>query len=321
MTMRQDATLTFVEPLAARVSHDVARLPGVLDIETARIVPARLRAGTRTRTLAITGLASAPHLTRVIDRRRGAIELPADGLVLSQMLGEILSVRAGDTLYVEILEGRRPVRAVTVAGLVDDSLGLQAYMRLEPLHRMLREGHSVSSVALTLDPAARARFYAAVKARPAIAGVAMRDTALQNFRDTMAEHMDLSIFINVAFAAIIAFGVVYNSARVSLSERSRDLASLRVLGFTRAEISLILLGEIAILTIVALPIGIGIGYLFGELIMTVFTNEVYRLSFVAAPATIAWTWLTVIAATMVSGLLVRRRLDRLDLVGVLKASE
>jgi putative ABC transport system permease protein len=133
--------------------------------------------------------------------------------------------------------------------------------------------------------------------------------------------MNLSIVINVAFAAVIAFGVVYNSARVSLSERSRDLASLRVLGFTRGEISLILLGEIAILTVVALPIGVGIGYLFGELIMAVFTNEVYRLSFVAAPATIAWTWLTVIAATMLSGLLVRRRLDRLDLVAVLKAPE
>ena len=137
----------------------------------------------------------------------------------------------------------------------------------------------------------------------------------------MAEHMNLSIFINVAFAAIIALGVVYNSARVSLSERSRDLASLRVLGFTRGEISLILLSEIAIVTVVALPIGVGIGYVFGELIMAVFTNEVYRLSFVVAPATIASTWLTVIAATVVSALLVRRRLDRLDLVAVLKTAE
>ena len=121
--------------------------------------------------------------------------------------------------------------------------------------------------------------------------------------------------------AIIAFGVVYNSARVSLSERSRELASLRVLGFTRAEISLILLGEIAILTLLALPIGATIGYLFGELIMALFTNEVYRLSFVATPATIAWTWITVIGATVLSGLLVRRRLDRLDLVSVLKTPE
>ena len=172
-----------------------------------------------------------------------------------------------------------------------------------------------------MDPAARDGFYAAVKTMPAVAGVAMRDVALQNFRDTMAEHMDLSIFINVIFAVIIAFGVVYNSARVSLSERSRELASLRVLGFTRAEISLILLGEIAMLTLVALPIGAGIGYLFGELIMIGFTNEVYRLSFVVTPATIAWSWLTVIIATILSGLLVRRRLDRLDLVAVLKTSE
>jgi putative ABC transport system permease protein len=241
--------------------------------------------------------------------------------MLSQMLGDLLGVTAGDTLRVEVLEGRRPVREVMVAALVDDTLGLQAYMRLEPLHRLLHEGEVVTGMALTIDPGARDRFYAAVKTMPAIAGVAMRDVALENFRDTMAEHMDLSIFINVMFAAIIAFGVVYNSARVSLSERGRELASLRVLGFTRAEISLILLGEIAVLTILALPLGAAIGYAFGELIMAGFTNEVYRLSFVVRPATIATAWLTVIAATIVSGLLVRRRLDRLDLVGVLKTPE
>ena len=321
LTMRQDATLTFVEPRPGRVSHDVAHLPGVLDVEPARIVPARLRAGTRNRTLAITGLTAAPQLTRVIDRSRGPVELPLDGLLLSQMLADVLGVSVGDTVLVQVLEGRRPVRELPVAALVDDRIGLQAYMRLEPLHRMLHDGDSVSSIALTMDPAARDRFYAAVKTMPAIAGVAMRDTALQNFRETMAEHMDVSIFINVIFAAIIAFGVVYNSARVSLSERSRELASLRVLGFTRAEISLILLGEIAILTTLALPIGVAIGYGLGELIMALFTNEVYRLSFVVRPATIAWAWLTVIAATILSGLLVRRRLDRLDLVAVLKTPE
>jgi putative ABC transport system permease protein len=320
-TMRQDATLTFVEPRPGRVVHDVAHLPGAMDIEPARTVPARLRAGTRSRTLAVTGLGQSPRLTRVIDRVHGPLELPPDGLLLSRMLGDVLGVAAGDAIRVEVLEGRRPVRELTIAALVDDSLGLQAYMRLEPLHRLLHEGQTVTSVALTMDPAARDRFYAAVKAMPAVAGVAMRDVALQNFRETMAEHLNLSIFINVIFAVIIAFGVVYNSARVSLSERSRELASLRVLGFTRAEISLILLGEIAILTLVALPIGIGIGYLLGELIMAGFTNEVYRLSFVASPATIAWSWLTVILATILSGLLVRRRLDRLDLVAVLKTSE
>jgi putative ABC transport system permease protein len=137
----------------------------------------------------------------------------------------------------------------------------------------------------------------------------------------MARNMNLQIFLNVMFAGIIAFGVVYNSARVSLSERERDLASLRVLGFTRAEISLILLGELAVVTIAALPAGALIGFALGHLIMAAFTSEVYRLTFTASAATIAWSFLTVIAAAAASGLVVRRRLDRLDLVGVLKTRE
>ena len=237
------------------------------------------------------------------------------------MLGRILDVSPGDLVQVEVLEGRRFVRQVPVVTLVDDSVGLQAYMRIDALRAMLHEGGVITGAAVTLDPAAIGRFYAAVKALPAIAGVALTAVTLQNFRDTMAENMYLQIFLNVMFAGIIAFGVVYNSARVSLSERERELASLRVLGFTRGEISLILLGELAVLTLLALPVGAVIGYVLGQVIMTAFNNEVYRLSFVTSPATIAWSFLIVIAAAVVSGLLVRRRLDRLDLVAVLKTRE
>jgi putative ABC transport system permease protein len=284
-------------------------------------VPARLRAGHRSRTLAITGLPADPQLNRVIDRRRGPISLPPDGLVLSKMLAAILDVRPGQSLQVEVLEGSRPVREVPVVSLVDDTMGLQAYMQIDAVRRLMREGGVITGAAVTLDPASTDRFNAAVKAIPAVAGVALRDAALQNFRETMAASMNMQIFFNVLFAAVIAFGVVYNSARVSLSERARELASLRVLGFTRAEISMILLGELAILTIAALPLGALIGYLLGELIMGVFKNEVYRLSFTVAPATAAWSFLVVIVAALVSGLAVRRRLDRLDLVAVLKTRE
>jgi putative ABC transport system permease protein len=321
MAMRQDATVMFAEPRSGRARHDVAHLPGVLDLEPMRSVAVRFRAGQRTRTLAIMGLPETPHLNRVLDRDGRARSLPPDGLVLSRMLGNILDLEAGGTLQVEVLEGRRPVRDLPVAALVDDSLGLQAYMRIDALQRMLREGPTLSGAALTLDPGSVDRFYATVKLVPAVAGVAMRDVALQNFRETMAQSMNLQIFFNVIFAGIIAFGVVYNSARVSLSERARELASLRVLGFTRAEISLILLGELAILTVTALPLGAIIGYLLGALIMAGFNNEMYRLSFVVSPATIAWSFFVVIAAAFASGLVVRRRLDHLDLVAVLKTRE
>jgi putative ABC transport system permease protein len=319
--MRQDATVSFVEPRSGRAMYAVERLPGVMDVETMRIVPVRLRAGHRSRTLAITGLPAMPQLNRIVNRDGRALSLPADGLVLSRMLADILDVAPGQPVEVEVLEGNRSTRAVPVAALVDDSLGLQAYMEIGAVRRMMREGPVITGAAITLDPAAVDRFYAAVKMLPAVAGVSLREITVQNFRDTMAANMNVQIFFNVIFAGIIAFGVVYNSARVSLSERARELASLRVLGFTRAEISLILLGELAVVTVAALPVGALIGYLLGELIMAGFNNEMYRLTFTVQAATVAWSFLVVILAALVSGLAVRRRLDRLDLVAVLKIRE
>jgi putative ABC transport system permease protein len=321
LSMRQDATVSFAQPRSSRAVYDVLHIPGAMDIEPMRSVPVRLRSGSRTRTLAISGLPENPALNRVVTRQGEALAIPAEGLVLSKMLGQILGVSAGGSVQVSVLEGRRQVLDVPVRLLVDDSIGLQAYMRQDTLHRLLGEGPTISGAAVTVDPAAMERFYAAVKTMPAVAGVALREMTLRNFRETMAETMSLQIFFNVLFAGVIAFGVVYNSARVSLSERSHELASLRVLGFTRAEISLILLGELATLTIIALPVGAVIGYGLGELIIAGFNNEMYRLSFVVSPPTMAWSFLVVIAAAGISGLIVRRRLDRLDLIAVLKRRE
>jgi len=321
LAMRQDATVNLVEPRSVRALYEVEHITGVMDVEPMRSVPARFIAGNRSRTLGITGLPAEPTLSRIVDRSGRVQALPPEGLVLSKILGDILGVHRGDMLRVEVLSGDRQVLDVAVAGLVDDSMGLQAYMRLDALNRLVREGTTISGATMTVDPAERARFYQAVKAMPAVAGVALREMTLRNFRETMAQSMNLQIFFNVLFAGIIAFGVVYNSARVSLSERSHELASLRVLGFTRAEISLILLGELALLTLAALPVGALIGYGLGALIMSGFSNEIYRLSYIVTARTVAWSFLTVIAAACVSGLMVRRRLDRLDLVAVLKRRE
>jgi len=313
--------VTFVEPRGAQAVHDVRHLPGVMHIEPMRSVPVRLRVGHRSRMLAITGLVATPELSRVVDRTRGPLSLPPDGLVLSKLLADILAVTPGDYVHVDALEGRRPQANLIVSALVDDSVGLQAHMQIDQLRRFMRDGPTVSGVAITVDPAALNRLYAELKVVPLVAGVALRELTLENFRSTLAENMNLSVFFNVLFAGIIAFGVIYNAARVSLSERARELASLRVLGFTRVEISLILLGELALLTVIALPIGAVIGYGLGYLIINSFNNEVYRMPFLVTAGTVAWTFLAIISAALISGLLVRRRLDRLDLIAVLKTRE
>jgi putative ABC transport system permease protein len=321
LAQRQDYTVVFIEPRSMRALHELAHLPGVLAVEPVRVVPARIRAGHQMRQTAITGLASGSRLHRVIDTSRRPVTLPPDGLVLSRKLAEILGIRVGDTVRVELLEGGRPVRAVMVASLVDEYMGTSAYMEITALQRFLREGASISGAALMVANADPKAFYQRIKATPAIAGVSSKHAAIENFRSTIAQNMNLMIFFNVLFSSVIAFGVVYNAARISLSERSRELASLRVLGFTRAEISLILLGELGAILVIAVPSGLLLGYGLAALVVTAFDTELYRFPLVISPRTFAFAATATIVAAVISGLVVRRQLDKLDLVAVLKTRE
>jgi putative ABC transport system permease protein len=299
----------------------VRRLPGVTYAEPARTVAVRLRAGQRSRITAVTGLVAAPELNRVVDVASGAVRLPAGGLVLSESLAEILDAHVGDRLTMEVLEGRRPVREVRVAGLVNEYMGTAAYMEIDALHRVLEEGGSLSGVYLAVDHRQADRLYDRRKETPAVAGVNLKRSAIDSFQSTLAETFYVMIFFNLLFSGVIAFGVVYNAARVSLSERSRELASLRVLGFTRGEISFILLGELAVVTLLAIPVGMVMGYLFAGILVTAFSTELYRFPLVVSPRTFAYAASAVLVAAVLSGLAVRRRLDHLDLVAVLKTRE
>ena len=321
VAQRQDYTVAFVEPRSSRALHELAHLPGVLAVEPIRTVAARIRAGHRTRQTAITGLRSTSRLQRVIDTSLAPVALPADGLVLSRKLAEILDIRAGDSVQVELLEGPRPVRTIEVVSLVDEYMGTAAYMEIAALQRFMREGPTISGATLLVDKGDAAALYRRIKATPAIAGVSSKRAAIDNFRDTIAQNMNVMIFFNVLFSSVIAFGVVYNAARISLSERSRELASLRVLGFTRAEISLILLGELAVMLLVAVPAGLLLGYGLAALTVRAFDTELYRFPLVISARTFAFAAATTITAALVSGLVVRRKLDRLDLVAVLKTRE
>jgi putative ABC transport system permease protein len=318
---RQDVTLSFVEPRSARALAELRSLPGVMAAEPIRTVPARLRVGHRSRQLAITGQIAAPDLARVVDLSGEVVTLPPEGIVMSKVLGDVLGAKPGDRVTVEVLEGARPVREVTVARLVEDYMGLAAFMEIGALHRLMREGESLSGAHLLVDSTHMDALYRRLEATPAVAGIAISEKMLASFRALMAQNFTIMTVFNVIFAAIIACGVVYNAARISLSERSRELASLRVLGFTIGEISLVLLGELALLTFLAIPPGLFVGWGLAKLLLLAFQNEVYRLPLIVTPQNAAWSALVVIAAAALSGLAVRRKLDHLDLVGVLKTRE
>jgi putative ABC transport system permease protein len=318
---RQDATLTFVEPVSHAALHAVGHLPGVLRVEAFRSTPARFRFGHRSHRVGILGLARGATLVRAWDAEHGAFALPADGVVVSRELGRLLGASVGDRVEAEVLEGDRPVRQLRIAGLLTDFSGTSAYMDLAALHSLLREGDSLSGAFLSTDSNLHAQLYAAVKETPRVAGMTLQAAAVARFRDLIAENVLIMKTVQSIFAAIIAFGVVYNTARISLSERARDLATLRVIGFTRGEISTILLGELGVLAAVSIPLGIALGYVFAAITTVAMQTETQRFPLVVNSATYAFAVSVVTLAGLVSALVVRRRLDRLDLIAVLKAKE
>lgn len=318
---RQDYTLALVEPAGPGALPEIAALPGVLRAEPFRSVPVRLRAGPRSRPGTVLGLDPGRQLFRVLDARGREVGLPEGGLVLSERLAAVLGVRPGGRVTVEVQEGQRPVREVVVAATLEDYVGQAAYMDRGALNRLLGEGRAVSGAFLAVDAAAAPALHRRVKLTPRVAAVASQRAALRGFERTMAENLLRMRLYNVAFAGIIAFGVVYNAARVTLSERSRDLATLRVIGFTRAEISAVLLGEVGLLTAVAVPLGLLLGYGLAGAVVVALQTETQRFPLVVAPATYAFAVAVVAGAALVSGVVVRRRLDQLDLVAVLKARD
>lgn len=321
LVQRQDITVSFVEPVSSKARYEIASLPGVLTVETFRSVPVRIRHGHRYRNLSVMGMPRGADLSRIVELSGNVPDLPPEGLLLSKILGQVLAVEPGDTVVLEVLEGARPVRQAVVRGLVDDTMGITAWMEIGALNRLMREGGSLSGAHMLVDPAELRTLYRQLKALPAVAGVAITAAARQSFDEIMAQNIELITTFNILFAAIISFGVVYNSARISLSERSRELASLRVLGFTIGEISLILLGELAFLTLLAIPPGLLVGWLLSLWILLQFESEVYRIPLVITTPNLAWSVLTVLFASLVSALVVRRKLDKLDLVAVLKTRE
>ncbi len=321
LSQREDLAVTFVEPTSWRAISSLDSLPGVERVEVYRAVPVRLRFQQHSHRTELKGVPAGGDLQRLLDADLRLLAPPSDGVILTDYLGRLLGVQPGDRLIVEVLEGGRPVREVPVAGLVKEYLGVAGYMDLAGLNRLMREGPAISGAYLAVNDRDRPELYRRLGEIPRIAGTAIREQEIRNFHQTMEQTMLFFTFIATVFAIIIAFGVIYNSARIALTERSRELASLRVLGFTRAEISYILLGELGLLTLLAIPLGFGVGRGICAVFVQGAQSELYRIPLVIHPSTYAFAATVVLASALLSGLLVRRKLDRLDLIAVLKTRD
>ena len=318
---RQDVTVALAEAQSSAALFAFERMPGVMAAEPVRVMSADFRVGTRTHRGAIEGVRPDATLQLVYDAKGEIVRVPPHGLVMSTKLAEKLGVGVGDSVWIEVREGRRPVRQLPVVRLFETYIGMSAYMDLRALDRLLLERPSVEYVNLLVDEAAEPALLAELKNLPQVSGVLLRRAAVDTFHDTMAETLLIYVAFFTGFASALGFGVVYNSARIALSERGRELATLRVLGFSRIEIAYILLGEVGLLVFAALPLGCLMGFGLAWIMTAAFETELYRVPLVIEPSTYGISVLVALAATTISAALVRRRLDRLDLIAVLKTRE
>lgn len=318
---REDLTVSVANAVPDEALHELATLPGVLYVEGERVVPVRFHAGSRERDATLIGLPRDPVLRQLLHEARRPVTLPETGLVMSEQLAEILGLRVGDLVDVELLEGDFATRTLPIAGLVADSFGLQAYARADWLARVLREEPRVSLLHLSVDPMYSDAVRAALKERPRVLGVSSTEHVIQRYRDQTGQSMLVMSLILTLCAAAIAVGIVYNNARIALAMRSRDLATLRVLGFSRLEISTILLGELGTQVIVGVPVGLWLGQLWSRVIASTIDPEMFRLPLHISARTYVGAAVIALVSGLVSALLVRRQLDHLDLVSVLKSSE
>ncbi|HEX7681916.1 MAG TPA: FtsX-like permease family protein, partial [Thermoanaerobaculia bacterium] len=316
-----DATIELNEVHGDDALYAIERLPGVTKVEPLRVVPVRIRAGHHSRRIALIGLQRGSTMRRLIGTHGEEVTLPPKGLVLTKKLAQILDVSAGDDVIVEALSGPRPVASMRVASLVDESIGVSAYAAREDVNAFMREGPSLSAAYLAVQPDRAASLYATLKTMPSVASVSLREAMLASMRKTIVENIYISAAMIVAFACVIAFGVIYNGARIALSERGRDLASLRVLGFSKGEVGAMLLGEQAVLTLASIPIGFAGGWVVCVYIARMFDSEVYRIPLVISGRTYAISFFVIALAASFTAMLVQRRIGGLDLVEVLKTRE
>lgn len=318
---RSDISVSYIDALSDRSLHALSNLEGVIEVEASRTVAAFLRNGNHTYRGGIYGVPPDARLFRAVDSNGQTLTLRGEGIILTPALADILSIQIGETLQIDVRQGRRPQLDLVVTGIAESLLGSPAYMELAELNQALGETNRVTGAYLRIDPAYRDEIYAALDAMPVVAGVSVKQDAREAFQVIMDQGAGAMRFVMAAIAALITFGIVYNTARIAYAESAHDLASLRVIGFSKGEAAFVLLGELGIIILIALPIGAVLGYGLSYAIAEGFSTDLYQIPAVFSPGSLGVAGLAVLAAAIFSGWMVKRDSDRADLVSALKSRE
>ncbi len=304
------------------IMTEITRLPGTAYAEQQLAVPCDLRRGGVSKRTAVTGLTQAHRLTTPLDKDGKPIRIPEQGLLLTKKLAEILDVQPGDTLHLRPLIGERREIEAPVVATYQTYMGLSAYADIGYLSRLLGEESAANTMLLRQQPGSDMEpFYAAIAKRPAVVGFAERERALNQVEEEFGQMMNVSLFIMVFIAGCVAFGSVFNSALVSLSERQREVGTLRVLGYTPLHVAEIFSGESFMLNFIGIVFGMGLGVALAYGLSVAYNTELYRFPTVVYPQRVVEAALIMAFFITAAQLVILRMIRKLDWLEVLKVKE
>ncbi|HMV45042.1 MAG TPA: FtsX-like permease family protein [Leptospiraceae bacterium] len=321
LVTREDVSIFFFTPVPYRAVQEIENLPEVFRAEGYRIVPVKFRNGARTYESAIQGYSEDSHLRKILSKENYFIQIPKNGIILNEVIAKKLEVKTGDSILAEVLEGNRPKLNFKVTGVISEILGMGAYTDFHFLHSSLGQEKSLTFISLQSDKNAERKLLEKIKKFPKTYGVFTRSSMLRGLREVMERSVLISALILGIFASVISVGVIYNTMIVSLSEKSWELASLRILGLTRREVFWILVSELILQIIIAIPIGCVLGYWFSWLLMQTTSTEAFQIPLIILPATYITSVGIALIASFVSFYILWRKVKTLDLISVLKLRE
>jgi len=321
--LRSDVDLSFKDERGEDVLLEAAALPGVDLAEPIFNVACTFSNGPYRRKGAITGIAPDARLT--IPRNRDAVPVgvPPGGLVMSRKLAEVLHLRQGDVVTVQPIKGLRRRHRVPVVRLSDSFFGTAVYADIHYLSRLVNEEFALSGVQLAVDrrPEREAALYRELKRMPALEAVSARRDMVENLDKILVENMGIFISGLVLFAGVVFFGSILNASLISLAERQREVATLRVLGYGPWQIGALLLRESMIVTLAGTLLGMPIGYGLSVLTAVAYNTELFRFPVVATPGTWVWTLLLAILFGLAAHAVVQIVVHRMDWLEALQAKE
>lgn len=321
LSQREDVSLGFVQPRGISSLEEIRLMPGVIKVEPLRTVAVYIKSDHYSKRASIMGITPKPDLHRILDKDLNSVLVPDQGITLSKKLAEVLHVKKGDSIIAEVLEDRRPILKIRVAEIVEEFIGLSAFMDIDQLNSLLNEGAVVTGAAVMVDPLWNRPLFQKIKEIPAIISMTILNKTREIFMDIMAENLLKMVAMNIIFACLISFGVIYNTARISLSERGRELACLRVIGLTKSEVAYILFGEMTVIILTAIPVGLFIGYMMVLGMAQSMDTELFRIPVYVEKSTYGLSVIIVLISSILSFYLVWRQVENIDLVSAQKGVE